>query len=1082
LGSYTAMLLAFAGAPIGMLIGALISPTDPQLFGLINVMHYLTVYMLFVIPSMLTFSAIIFSVAVLSKRIIYTYITAFGLWVIYAVGSEIDFIKPLFDPFMFQTFEEKTKYWTAIERNTQLMKFEGDILINRFIWLSVSAIIFTLAYRLFSFQTLQKKTMQKKISLSKPVDESHIQSFTGLNSTPARTGNSIYKQFVFSTGFEIRAVFTSWPFIILTLLSCLLLFFKLLESDMMYGLNAYPITRLMILDIEEILSMALVGILIFYGAEIVWRERNHRFNEILDATPNPNWIFVMSKIIALCFIMATIVAFGIAIAVSIQVFQGYKDFEMSLYLERGFFYFIMPYLFLSVMTVFLQVVAKSRTIGFGLFVLYLIYVVASLKFGFEHPLFRFALGGIAAPLTDMNGSGRFLTAGYWMIIYWAAIAGLLVVLSYLLWNRGTLQPLRLRLRALRDLRTGRIAVPTIALLVMLSGSASYIIYNTNIINKYRTADDIEQISLAYEQQYRQFENLPMPRITDVNLDVDIYPKLRRVEARVSHILQNKTDQEIKTIHVIFPIDTQIPWVELQGAEQASVNVDLGYYIFDLPTPMQPSEKRQLKFESIIQHQGFLHARNDVRLVRNGSVIRNNQLTPTIGFNTGLLIRNKNTRREYGLPPLSRLPKLSDTNNRGNNYVRQDSDFINFETTVSTVASQTAISPGYLVKQWVDGDRRYFNYKSKSPIMNFYSYLSAEYQVRRDKWQDIDIELFYHAPHTHNIERMVAGVKDSLSYYSKAFSPYQFKQLRILEFPAYRNFARAYPGTIAYSEGLGFIADVSDPDDIDMPYYVTAHEVAHQWWAHQVMAANVQGGTMLVETLAQYSALLVMEKKYGKHQVRKFLKFELDSYLSGRAKDSVGERPLFKVENQPYIHYRKGALVMYALKDYIGEDAVNRALRKLVENHAFKSVPYAISTDLIGYIKDEASSKYHNLIEDLFKKITLFDLKLINATVTRINDGLFEVSVEVEAAQYYQDEVGNQEQVAINIPVDIGLFFKSPADSGYDQNDVIKMEKYSITESRKTFSFIVDRKPTVVGIDPYHKLIDRNTEDNLFIIE
>src|SRR3546814_3449556 len=102
--------------------------------------------------------------------------------------------------------------------------------------------------------------------------------------------------------------------------------------------------------------------------------------------------------------------------------------------------------------------------------------------------------------------------------------------------------------------------------------------------------------------------------------------------------------------------------------------------------------------------------------------------------------------------------------------------------------------------------------------------------------------------------MIESAKKSLDYYTRECSPYQFRQLRILEFPGYSTFAQAFAGTVPYSESIGFIADLRDEDDIDYVFYVTAHEVAHQWWAHQVVGANVQGATMLSESLAQYSAL------------------------------------------------------------------------------------------------------------------------------------------------------------------------------------------------------------------------------------
>jgi hypothetical protein len=55
--------------------------------------------------------------------------------------------------------------------------------------------------------------------------------------------------------------------------------------------------------------------------------------------------------------------------------------------------------------------------------------------------------------------------------------------------------------------------------------------------------------------------------------------------------------------------------------------------------------------------------------------------------------------------------------------------------------------------------------------------------------------------------MLASVEKSLAYYTKNFGPYYHKQCRIIEFPRYASFAQAFPGTMPYSEGIGFIADL-----------------------------------------------------------------------------------------------------------------------------------------------------------------------------------------------------------------------------------------------------------------------------------
>jgi ABC-2 type transport system permease protein len=168
---------------------------------------------------------------------------------------------------------------------------------------------------------------------------------------------------------------------------------------------------------------------------------------------------------------------------------------------------------------------------------------------------------------------------------------------------------------------------------------------------------------------------------------------------------------------------------------------------------------------------------------------------------------------------------------------------------------------------------------------------------------------FDAKHPYNLGTMIESAKASLEYFSREFSPHQYRQFRVLEFPRCATFAQSFPNTIPYSEAIGFIADLRDEKDIDYVFYVTAHEMAHPWWAHQVLSSRMQGMTVPVETLAQYSALMVMEKEYGPEMMRRFLRRELDGYLRQRGGEQIEELPLPPVENQGYIHYQKGSIAL-----------------------------------------------------------------------------------------------------------------------------------------------------------------------------
>jgi len=430
------------------------------------------------------------------------------------------------------------------------------------------------------------------------------------------------------------------------------------------------------------------------------------------------------------------------------------------------------------------------------------------------------------------------------------------------------------------------------------------------------------------------------------------------------------------------------------------------------------------------------------------------------------------RKEYGLAPKPSLPDRDDPKAKENHYIRTDSDFISFQATVSTSADQIAVAPGYLEKEWTEGGRRFFRYKMNQPILNFFSVLSARYEVKRDTWRDVRLEIYHHPTHTYALDRMMRGMKDALEYCSESFGPYQHRQARILEFPRYQTFAQSFPNTIPYSEAIGFIARVreDDADDVDYPYYVTAHEIAHQWWAHQVVGGRAQGATMTSETMAQYSALMVMKHRYGAEKMKRFLKFELDRYLMGRSLERKKEVPLSRVENQSYIHYQKGSLVMYALQDFIGEERVNRALKRYVEKVRFRGPPYTGSSELLGFLREETPPEYQYLLEDLFETITLYDNRAVSATTRKNAKGTWDVTVKVVAKKYRSDDKGTQTEADFNDWMDVGALD--------EKGEALFLEKRKVPKGESEISFTVPTKPAQVGVDPLNMLIDRTGSDNV----
>src|SRR6185312_4617476 len=453
--------------------------------------------------------------------------------------------------------------------------------------------------------------------------------------------------------------------------------------------------------------------------------------------------------------------------------------------------------------------------------------------------------------------------------------------------------------------------------------------------------------------------------------------------------------------------------------------------------------------------------------------------PGIGYDPGVELDDPRRRREEKLPLVADLPPRGDPWGSVHNGFTANSDWISFHTVVSTPDDQIALSPGYLQRDWHANGRHYFAYDMGGvKIADFFSYISGRYTVKKENYKGTNIEVYYDYHHPWDIDNMMAATRAGLDYYQTNYSPFQYQQFRIIEFPRYRGFAQSFSNTSPFTETF-LLSRVLDPKkEIDQTYFVVAHELAHQWWGHQLIGGAVAVSNMMSESLAEYSALRVMEKKYGDDNMRKFLSHELDGYLRGRAGESRHEPPLGLVQRESYVWYQKGSLILYALSDYIGEDKVNLALHNFLMQYRYanandsQDVPYPDTRQLEDALRAQTPPDLQYFIDDSFEKITLYDDKADEATYVKTPDGKYKVTLTVEGKKLYADGNGKETETPIHDMVDVGVFTGKK-----DDLKVLSIRKERITGGKQTFEFIVNDQPTRAGIDPYNKLIDRNLDDN-----
>lgn len=1106
-GSLFVSLLVYLGVIGGIMLGSLMPWLEKERIAAFTFTPYLFSLFVLILPTVLLVAAIFFSVAVLTRSTMATYASAVAFLVGYLIASAVagnnlenEKLASLFDPFGLSAFGLATRYWTVAERNTQVLPLEGVFLWNRLLWVAVAILVFGFTLARFRFEVGSRKA-RKKSKKSAAVAEAAFQSgLTGAapaRITPAEqrfdTG-AWFTQLGSTLRLELSSVLKSVPFIVILVLAVANTIGAASFSDSLFDTKIYPVTGVMLRAIDGAFLLFALIIVTFYSGEIVWRERQAKLSDVVDSTPVPTSAIWAGKLFALFSIVVILLVAAMLATVAVQTAKGYHNYEFGLYGKGLFLETLLPMLMIATLAFVVQVLANNKYVGFLLMLVYFVSLPVLPAMHFEHNLYRFA-GTPPTPYSDMNGYGHFVQPLIWFNLYWTIFCGLLIVAGHLLWVRGTESALRKRLSIARGRFSRSAAVALVLLLAAFISSGSWIYYNTNVLNRYRTQDQVEKRLAGYETKYRKYENVALPRITNVQTDVDLYPERRAFTIRGTYTMMNKNDAPLSELHVTMNPDVTRSSITIPGATVKTNDKKSGYTIYQLNPPLATGAILPMRFTVEVENPGFVNGASNNDVAGNGTFLNNFAYYPHLGYQTGGELEDRNKRRKYGLPPVKRYPNINDSAGRNINQLTAESDWLSLDTTVSTAPDQIAIAPGYLQKEWTASGRRYFHYKTTSPILGFWSYLSARYQVKRDHWTcnpaksapaaafagaekncEVDIEIYYDAKHPYNVQRMIDGVKRSLDYYSANFSPYQHKQVRILEFPRYARFAQSFPNTIPFSESIGFIADLRDKSAIDYVFYVTAHEVAHQWWAHQVIGARVQGTTMVTETMAQYSALMVMEKEYGRDKMQKFLRFELNAYLAGRGGELVAEMPLELVENQGYIHYRKGSLVMYALRDYIGEEKVNSALRNIIVRWGFQGPPYVRSVEMIDQFKANAPADRQTTLHDLFETITLYDNKATEVTATKIAGGKYRVKITVESKKLQSDGSGAEKSVPIDEWIDVGVLAAGPSKKK-DDDRVLVLEKRHITQPKTTFEFTVNEKPSKAGIDPQNKLIDRNPEDN-----
>jgi len=1106
-GSFLVLTLISTGAIAGYVLGSWLGPVfdwaKPERFGPNVAGYYLWPFVTIFLPSLFFTSCLFFGLVALTRNNRVLYSASILLFILYLLANflvrdlENRNLVDLLDPFALNTLTNATKYLTPAEQNTQLVPLQGNLLWNRVLWMGIGLLTILGIYFRFSIQRfVSSGSGGKQVNKEKSVP------------APGRLALPVaLRQFsrrlswanLWNLGkLEFLNIVRDTYFISIMLGAVIFLFLDDWIGNLQYGVPDRPLTMNMLLFKTYNYGLFVFILLMFYAGETVHRDRATRFANIGDALPVPNWVQLGSKflaIVGICLLLATI---PMLVGVTVQVAHGFFNFKFDFYLIDLYAITFWEYLQMAMLAFFVHALVNNKFLGHfvGLGIWIVMFVLRNfLQYNYNLAFYSYKPDYL---ISDMNGFGHFAAPLFWFNLYWTAFGFILLFMAALLWSRGAEQSWKMRWQSFRQRWNPRFSLGLAALMLVWLGSAGFIYYNVSVVNNFRGSDEQKKLLAEYEKRYKKYERIPQPKVTDLMLYADIFPETRSLNMRAVLKIRNKTDQRIDSLHLLSP-DGQHYSVRFDNQALTVSKFDLmprpalsffysepdtgGYRVFALPRPLMPGDTATLEVRTTIKNPGFVNSGYRREILENGTFTSSG--IPSIGYDQGQEMESDEDRKKYGLPEKpDELPPHRDPYGERTLLFNDDADFITFECIVSTVPDQIAVAPGYLQREWTEGDRHYFHYKQDSKIDYFFNLVSARYTVLRDKWtspegREVNIEIFHHYEHAYNLERFVASLKDGLTYFHHNFGPYQFRQVRILEFPRYAVFAQSFPNTIPYSEDFGWFADFSDPNDYDYAYYVTAHELAHQWWGHQVSPNYTRGANLISESLAEYSALMIAKQKYGPDNVQSFLKYDLDGYLRGRAQESKKENVFINC-NRPYEWYQKGSIILYALQDYIGEEKLNGAIRAFRDSFALKEIPpFPGSYDLYAFVEKVTPDSLRYYLEDSWLKIALYENRILSAKAQKTGENQYEVTIQVKARKMYADEKGVEtEAPGMNDYIDIGIFTDDKVEgNGKKLTQTLYLQKHRLTNGEHSIKVTVTGKPVRAGIDPYNKLIDRVPEDN-----
>jgi ABC-2 type transport system permease protein len=1104
--SFLFMLLLGAAIPLSIFVGSTLGPvigrTDLKQLGPNYISYYCQPFLTIILPNLLFTSCLFYGLVAITRNVKVVYTGGIILFLGYFMsvflfdhgGSARAMI--LWDPFLLTGTRAQMAESPSLLQNTQLISIHGDYLVNRLIWGGLGLLIVLLTYWWFNFENFFSGRKDKS-AIDEPAARKKA-SFTRAGHTDF-SGSYNRRTFYNLTRLELRNILRDNYFWIIILLGVVVLGMSFWMPPSFFWVDNFPRTVDFMEDFTSTFIFFVFFIILFYTGETLHRDRITRYAFVNDSLPPPNWVINGSKLLSLLIFGAFLSLMPLIVGVFVQICKGYHVFNFPTY-----FSFIgvqlLPRLMEMVLFCYvIHVVLNNKFAAHG--VAAVLWIGASLlqvTRTFDYNLLVYPYTP-ETNVSDMDGMGHMVGPILWFHAYWLIFGGLLIIVAALFFQRGVSTSLKERLQLVPE-RFNRVTrILTTGLLVAFLGFGGWLYYNVSYLNDYTSKSENDARAIQYERQLKHYDTLPLPAVTRLNLHVYLYPEKQQQFVRGLVTILNPTTRPITQLlldgddlsdYSLTIGGEAIPYTCPLLFDRAAFNFLRSRYdtapfrLYTLPHPLAPGDTAVVGLQSILLTRGIPNGLYGKNLLRNGFLFTGG--LPEAGYDDDDEISSPYVRRKNHLPPKSDDDQIAQDDPIGIRTLKagKSAHLMSADVTISTAGDQTAVGQGQLVGQWKQDGRNYFHYVldhpgSYPPIVA----VSARYAQFTDSIQldhKIYIQIFYDPAHSINVQRFVAGYKDALRYYSQAYGPYPYNSISLAESSNYGPERGSMATLNMLTEYYGWNANFTDPNQFDYCYFIAARQLAQQWWRFQVAPNETAGSLDIPEGLASYGGLVVAEHKYGKDNISWLLRQEIFFYGILRRRQEDSDVPLIR-SKYGFMWEGKTAVVLYGLRDLIGEDSINAALRQFKAEFADRAAgPYAGANDLFRCLKAHTPDSLQYYLTDTWQKVTLYDNQTTSVTATPTGrPDEYKVVLNVNVGKTWQDEKGREVQAKVMADyIDIGVFGAATVNkSGRWQTHPLYLQKYKFGAGSHVITVIVHGKPEWAGIDPYGKLIDVRSADN-----